>query len=263
MTKNPIEIPKTFMGVSTEEAYRRILEEPEKKANVSDNQLVQLGNPNITKKDYIQIPGINRVISRFEVQGYNNMNWDNTHFKLHENGLYMPTPAVFMKHFMNVVEAHKSNGQKTLFDAAGNPISKKDLEDIYLHLTKDHIAVYGNQAGAWTWLDAKFEEGKILSEHRTKRNGRDKILHPNKVESLEAALTEDCIADLEFNTQGLAVKKSKKQKYVAGKNLYFYYPRENLVAGFYAYSDRAFLDCDWVPVDSDSDLGVFAVTDVS
>ena len=223
-------------------------------------------NQNIIKSDYVQIPQLNKIISKFELPNYNNLNWQNTHFKLHENGLLMPTIPEFMTYFNDVVASYKSKGKNPLFDATGNPLNEKEIEDIYFHLTKNHIAVYGKQKGAWAWLDAKFNEDnemKISSEHRTitDANG-NKSLKPNKIETLESCLNEDCYVDFKLlNSQGLPNTKSSKQKYVLGENIYYWYPRDKQVAGFYAYSSGAYLDCDWDPADGGSDLGVFGVGD--
>lgn len=219
-------------------------------------------NPNITKSDYVQIPGTGRVISKYEVSGYNNMNWQNTNFKLQENGLYMPTPKLFTAHFMNVLDCYQND--KPLYDAAGSAISKKEKEDIALHILKDHIAVYGNQKGAWTWLDAFFEEEKgkmkMFSEHLVQKDLKGKkVLVPQKTEDLEACLVEDGFADLVFNSQGLSVRRSSNQSYELGKNIYFWFPRNKRVARFDADSDRAYLYCGRDPSNSCSGLGVYAV----
>src|SRR3989338_5796202 len=147
-------IPDNFMGINTAEAYRKVMEESKKpETQIQDNLNPLAINPNFVKHDYVQIPGANRVISRFEVLGYNDLNWENTHFKLHDNGLYMPTIPLFMQYFMNVLNSYKSKGKKPLFDANGNPVPENETKDIYLHLTKNHIAAYGQgtQEGAWTW----------------------------------------------------------------------------------------------------------------
>ena len=223
-------------------------------------------NPNIVAHDYIQIPKLRKVISRLEVQGYNNLNWEDTHFKLNENGLYMPTIPLFMQHLMNVIEAYKSKGKKTLFDASGNPVSEKDLGDIYFHLMKDHIAVYGSNPGAWTWLDARFADDggmKILSGHRTSKDSQgNRILKPGKTENLESYLSEDCYADLDSaSRQGLLTRKSQSQSYVQGSNVYFWHPIDGRVARFYANSGGADLGCGGNPSGGYSNLGVFAVAD--
>ena len=219
---------------------------------------------NINKGDYLQIPGTNQIISKFEILGYNNLNWNDTHFKLAENSLYMPTPRIFMSHFVNVVDAYKN--KKPLFDSQGNDISRKEVEDIYKHLTINHIAAYqsqgGSQKGAWTWLDALFTEQNgqwfIETEHRVVNGNL-----AGKKEKLEQCLRENCFVELEFNKQGLATKKSNNQKYRQGENIYFRHPRNNFVAGFGACDGRAGFSCDRYPSSWDSGLGVFACTQSS
>ncbi len=265
MTNSRIIIPDNFMGINTAEAYRRVMEESRKpKAQAPKNPNPLTVNPEIVSHDYIQIPGISKVISKFEVQGYNNADWQNTHFELHENGLYMPTIPEFIAHFINVLDSYKSKGKKPLFDAAGNPISEKDTEDIYLHLTKDHIAAYGQgtSKGAWTHLDAKFEDQggmKMLSEHRIVIDNGNKTLVPGKIENLEACLMQDGFADLAFNRQGLPTQASSVQSYEQGRNIYFWHPRNERVAWFGAFSGWAALSCSGIPSVRVPSLGVFAV----
>src|SRR6056297_1927976 len=132
-----LKLPDEFEGINGKEAYERILaeaekqkynkEQEEKREQSQNNQEpIDFQNPNITKHDYIQIPGHNKVISKYELQGYNNLNWRQQHFKLQDNGLYMPTPKIFIDHLLNVVDVYNSNEKKKLFDANGDPISKKD-----------------------------------------------------------------------------------------------------------------------------------------
>lgn len=219
-------------------------------------------SPVITRSDYIQVPGYSGIISKFEVQGDNNLNWQETHFKLHDNGLYMPTTPFFMTHFTNVVDVYNSKGKKQLLDGNGSPVSEKEAEDIALHMLKAHKAVYGNLKGAWTWLDAYFENGEVKSEHRSVMQGSKRILQPQKIEDLESCLTENCFANLDFNRQGLPTISSQEQKYVLGRNIYFRIPMSGGVVGFIASSDRLGFYCDWVPSGGDSYLGVYAVADV-
>src|SRR3989344_436539 len=189
---------------------------------------VDFQNPDIVKHDYVQIPETGRLISKFELQGYNGMNWTDQNFKLHESGLYMPEVPEFMTHFKNVVDVYNSKGKKVLFDAAGNPVPEEELRDIYLHLTKNHIVAYFHGVeGAWTYLDAKFKQSDnemyVLSGHRTQDAEGIKILVPTKTEKLEACLTEDSFADLDsVNRQGLLTMKSRKQKYQIGENVFFW-----------------------------------------
>ncbi|MEK6872976.1 MAG: hypothetical protein AABW90_03110 [Nanoarchaeota archaeon] len=59
-----------------------------------------------------------------------------------------------------------------------------------------------------------------------------------------------------IDSQGLATKKSKNQNYKQGENIYFWYPRENHVAGFRTGFYRANLYCDGDPSGSDASLGI-------
>ena len=266
MEKPRIIIPKVYGGISIDEAYEKIMAgSPVPDTSIPENQAFEFKNPDIVGSDYIRIPGINRVISRFELAGYNNMNWQNTHFKLHDNGLYMPTIPEFMQHFLNVLDVFKSNGKKKMLDANGNPISEKDTEDLYKHLTTNHLPQYGGSYGTWTWLDALFSSDgnslKFNSEHRTSKNQGERILVPKKSEPLEACLTGNFWAGLKLNRQGLPVEQSSSNSNKPGENIYFWPPVADRVARFYAYSGGAGLDCDGSPVNWDPGLGVYAVAE--
>ena len=221
-------------------------------------------NAKINLSDYVNI-GINGLygspvlISKFEMQGYNNLNYEKTHFKLLENGLYMPSPEIFMAHFNNVMNAY--NRKSKLVDGNGDEINGNELDDIYKHLTKNHIASYGesDKAGAWTWLNSKFNIQKNKVGMIEMIKGIDQKGNLISITSpLEDCLKEDCFAELKFNSQGLAVEKSKKQKYLQGDNIYFWYPKNGAVAWFSAASDWALLVCNGDPGYSSSSLGVFA-----
>jgi len=218
---------------------------------------------NINLNDFIQtdITGLNGnkvSISKFEFPGLNNLNWEETHFKLNENGLYMPTPEIFMPYFRMVLNTYHNKGK--LYDLSGKEIPRKELKDIYLHLTKDHIAAYedegGDQKGAWTWLNAKFiEEDKewYLEKARVQGDGLKYERTP-----LEAHIRDDCYVDLKFNSQGIPTNRSKTQEYKQGKNIYFYYPLNGAVVRFSANSGRVGLNCFRNPWYSNSSFGVFA-----
>ena len=220
-------------------------------------------NAKINLSDYVNI-GINGLygspglISKFELPGYNNLDYEKTHFKLLENGLYMPSPAIFMTHFNNVMNAY--NRKSKLVDGIGDEINGNELDDIYKHLTKNHIASYGepDKAGAWAWLNSKFknENKKWNVEIVEGIDNQGNLII--KSSPLEDCLKEDCFVDLDFNSQGLAIRKSKKQNYEQGKNIKFWYPRNGAVAMFIADSDRAGLYCSWDPGYSYPSLGVFA-----
>ena len=244
-----MKLPKIIFGISTEEAYKRAMSREgngEKKKETSIQLSVQAS---INRKDYVKVPNTNTLIAKFEPDESKGLTWEKTHYKLAENGLFMPAPALFMPYFMNVIDAY--NGKIQLYDGLGNQINRKEVEDIYKHLTINHV-----NNGAYSWLDALFKEENnfwyIETEHRV-INGKLKGTR----QPLEICLMEDCYVSLDFNKQGLAIKKSNNQEYEQGKNIKFVYPKDGTVAGFVANSDWADLDCYRIPQDSSSDLGVF------
>src|SRR3989344_7653722 len=72
----------------------------------------------INRADYVKIPNTNILIAKIEPDEYKGLTWQDTHYKLNENGLFMPTPALFMPYFVNVIDAH--NGKIQLYDGEGN-----------------------------------------------------------------------------------------------------------------------------------------------
>ena len=202
--------------------------------------------------------GNNVLISKFELPGYNHLNYEDTHIKLLRNKLYMPNPRIFMYFFNKIMQAQ--NDKAPLFNAENSKISEEDVMNIYLHLTKNHIAIYDpEKLGAWTWLNGKFSE----SDHGWGLEtviglGNNKLL--TKSENLEPCISNDCYVDFtNLNNQGLPNEnaKSKIEKYNQGENVYYFYPRDGSVAGFGASSGRANLYCNWGPRGSSSGLGVF------
>ena len=266
---------KPLVPVSTEgleETARALLEGKPEESDESSQGAPFHTNAQIELSDYVQVGikglfGNPVLISKFELPGHNNLNYEKTHFKVFENGLYMPTPAIFMKYFINVINAYNKN--IPIYDGNGNRINSIELGDIYKHLTTNHIASYGepDKAGAWTWLNAGFskenEQWKIkyatgisnVQKGTIKKTSRKKLEF--KEENLESCLMNDCFVNLDFNSQGLAITPYSKQSYEQGKNIRFLHPRNKAVAGFYDDSDWACLDCYRDPGDTDASLGVF------
>ena len=205
-------------------------------------------NAKINLQDYIKIPDTNTLISKREL--YQGKKFDKTHKALNDAGLFMPSPALFMPYFLKVRNA--SHGKLILYDGLGNSLSKDETENLWKYLSTDF------ETGCWTWLDAKFVSGigfkkMNLLTHKFENGKLKEDLKP-----LEECLFEDCFADLEFNGQNLLTEKCASQEYKQGKNVYFWYPRENAVARFGADSGRANLSCSRNPSDGGSHLGVFA-----
>ena len=103
---------------------------------------ITAGTPStFNREDYVRIPGMDGLygnpvfISKFEVLGMNGKNYEDTHRHVlqTQNGLYIPTPAIFMPHFKNVINTYNNKG--VLLDASGAQISREEHEEIYKHLT--------------------------------------------------------------------------------------------------------------------------------
>jgi len=158
---------------------------------------------------------------------------------------------LFLPYFVTIRDA--KDGKITLYDSNNNPLPKDEAEDIYKHLTSDHI-----NGGAWSWLDAKFVENNGKLEIHTDHRVVNGSLTAGTKETLMDCLREEVYVDLAHTKQGLPIVKSGNQEYKQGKNIYYYYPRDGRVAGFVADSGRAYLDCGGDPSGSLSSLGVVA-----
>ena len=77
----------------------------------------QLG-PGIDKSRFITIPNTNTLITKEEI--HKGLDFQDSHFALNENGLYMPPPSKFMPYFLEVKSA--AQGTTTLYDGNNNPI---------------------------------------------------------------------------------------------------------------------------------------------
>src|SRR3989338_3911458 len=126
----------TFLGKPIEGAYEAYLERARNTREENNRETIGTTGINSTlenPRDYIQIQGIKGiygnpvVISKFEVQGMNGKNYEDTHRLVlqPQNGLYIPTSAIFMPHFKNVVDAYNNNG--IILDADGNQINRQEL----------------------------------------------------------------------------------------------------------------------------------------
>ena len=260
-----IPIPKTIFGAPIAGARERAKEMYKNKTPTGgENQPPQTFPKNITLSDYLQVPNVVGIhgkpviISKFEIQEANNLNYNGAHEFALKQGLYVPTPSIFMPHFNNVISTYKN--KQPLLDGEGNPIPREEHEDIYKHLTTNHKVVYaGGREGAWTWLNARFVEGtgfnnldlETITDLLSDGNFQT-IKSP-----LQITLNEDTYAELSFNPQGLPISKSKVQKYKQGDNFYFWKPVLNRVARFYAGSGRARLNCSRDPSIRNASLGVF------
>ena len=218
---------------------------------------------NINPREYIQVGmnGLNGtpvVISAYELQGSNNKNYEDAHKFVLKQGLYVPTPKIFMTHFKNVIDARTGNAQLRYSD--GSDVPSGEVKEMYKHLTTNHKNVFGrSDAGVWTWLNAKFVQGTgCLSLDLETITG----LNPDNTlrrdfEPLEGCMDRDTFVELDLTKQGIPKFADTSDKYKAGKNVYLYHPRQDCVARFVADSDRAGFGCYWDPTYTDPSLGVF------
>jgi len=210
----------------------------------------------VNKSDYIVVPNTNIIISKEEI--HRGLDWNNTHYALADNGLYMPSPSLFVNYFKSVLEAKKGN--LVLSYADNTTLSIGEVDDLYKYLTTNH------RNGCWTWLGAKFDAGSghksldIETDYKVVKIGSDKKLE-GKRSPLEVCVSDNGFVDLNFNRQGLPTGKTKSQKYSQGNNIYFYSPVNDRVARFESDSGWADLSCGGDPAGSDAGLGVFACAD--
>jgi len=167
----------------------------------------------------------------------------------------MPTPLIFMNYFKKVVDAQQNKGSLNYAD--GSSVPNSEVEELFKHFTVNYKNQFGrNGVGVWTWLNAQFKNGNL--ETVTGKNSQGLVVNTS---TLDSCLGEDCLVTLDINGQGLSTKKSRKSDYEAGKNIYFWHPREGQVALFNADSSRADLNCDSSPDDRYAGLGVFGCTE--
>jgi len=226
---------------------------------------IQINTDDFIQLDINGLYGNKVLISPYELLGFNNMNYENTHKKLLKNGLYMPTPEIFMKFFMQVLNAY--DGKSKLFNAKGKQLSTQEITDMYKHLTTNHKDIYNqNHPGVWTWLNSKYKLPELIllkgiwyRELILRLDESDNFI--TKTEQLEDFVEKDTYKDtyaqLKFNKQGLPIKEDENQSYNQGKNIKFSHPINMAVAWFGAGSDGAILGCTWIPDSSDPALGVF------
>lgn len=244
-----INLPKTIFGIDTAQALERILATPSPPQEKPGQAATHITNP----QGYILIPGTTKLIAKQE--SYKGKTWEDTHYLLSEQGLFMPSPAIFMPYVLAVQQA--AQGRIVLYDGNHNPLQQSEAHDLWNYLSSTD-----RQRGTcWTHLDAKFEETNnkwtLITDHRVVMNNGKKELQ-GTTSPLEECLREDNLVTLQFNHQGLPTTSSPTPVCRQGANLYYYHPRNNAVARFFADADGAVLSCLGGPQYSYSRLGVFA-----
>ncbi len=250
-----IKIPKEFMGVPvTEETMKEVLENSEDKRKKESKGLKNkqdMQKPSLDLDDlsqYVLVEGkkyyypdilvpLKRLPYTPEVeakaknlglnlinndQGYiGNINWEESHNLLRGLGRIMVNPRQYVD-FLQLLRSGKA------YDGNGNIIP-----DYVLQNTFEDITAVRNPWRA-EWLDAKFRrQGKIFD-----------IVYWNNADMLTDTLMTDKNPGIDLETW---IKKANefglpKPKIPKG-DLYYYAPRDGAVAGFYADSGGADLNC--------------------
>ncbi|MDO8556038.1 MAG: hypothetical protein Q7R96_02585 [Nanoarchaeota archaeon] len=248
-----IRIPKRIFGVDVndktlEEALKDSSSEPQEPVQ-KPRGLILPGN--FDGNQYVQIPNTTLVIAKAET--HKGKNWNDTHNALGGEGLFMPTPAIFLKYFASLKDS--ASGKTNLYDGRGQLITAVEAQDLWKYASSGH------RGGCWTWLDAYFEKDSqekmwVKTDHRAS-NGRNGGLTNRRI-SLDVPVDEEGFVKLKFTSLGMPKEKSEANGYQAGKNIYFYPPTNESVARFGALSDWADLSCGGDPSDGGVGLGVFA-----
>lgn len=249
----PIEIPDSWIGKPIEGSLDRMLSKIQ-----TSPQPAPVTPPiisgNMNPRDYIQVPQYNMVIAKAETHKGKNM-FETLEALAGEN-MFMPSPAEFMRHWMNVKTAAVDRTNVLVY-ADGTNVSDAEALDLWNYMSSGH------RGGAWTWLNALFkvedhDEWYIGQKLKVVTNARGEKILEGTPKKLDCPIRTDCYVDLEFNAQGFPVRKSAEQQYKQGQNARFYHPRADRVARFDANSGRAYLDCFRDPSSRVAGLGVFA-----
>jgi len=201
----------------------------------------------LREEDYLRIPKTKLVIARS--QNYNWLDWYGSHIALGEDNLWMPTPDQFMSHYKNTIDAYL--GKSKLKTAEGEILPRDEVEEPYKKLTLD----------CWIWLNARFLESNaedalnVELERRVNVKGKKKEISFT-LESLQRHVGEGYVSLSEFNSQGMPIVRNSLQEFDPVENIFFLEPFHDSVARFLAYSVRAYLICDRIPLSSNSGLGV-------
>ena len=228
MTDKPrirIEIPTMRRGIDNREAYRKFVEEGDRMPEPEPQTHASVAHD---KEGMIYVPSTNIYIAK--ERSHLGLNWNATHEALKSEGLRMPTIPEFRNYLKYLKEDSDLNAES---------------ENIYNDITQVR--------DPWRseWLDAYFEKRKdgfyVLTGNKTKAEKLEDCLMTDKTPGINL---DDWVSGTNVTNQGLPKTKSKKG------DLYYWLPRNERVARFYAGSGRADLGCDGDPRGSNSALGV-------
>ena len=176
---------------------------------------------------------------------------------MESNGRYfMPSPEPFMRFYNSLIAAEA--GKITLRSGSNKPLRKQEVNGLYERF------VLGKHGGVWTHLNARFVAGSgyhdldMIADERMIPDGKGMRVSFARHPLEEHVDGHGIIVSTIFNSQGWPTRKSECAELQPGKNIFFWQPYEDSVAGFGADAGRALLSCGRDPQDSGSALGVFA-----
>ena len=250
---SPIDIPESWMGKPIKGSLERVFS---KKPETQPDPVRQPVATGKMPSKYIAILGQNIYISPETT--HRNKDMYETLEELASEDQFMPTPAQFMKHWMNVKAA--AEGLNSLVYADGTTVAEADAKELWEYMSSTNRQ---NRGAAWTWLNAQFVEDKGIWYMRNNlevavhKDGK-KYLQGPPLNQVISSIRKDKYVSLNFDSQGLPTTESPLTQYKQGENLMFWHPRNTGVARFDADSDGAGLSCDRGPSYRYSVLGVFA-----
>ena len=234
-----MKIPDHIFGQPVEGALERYLkkskekEEPPSVQPTSSNSIQE-----VNLRDYILLPQHNLYVAK--QVSYHGKNWYDAHDALHKHNARMLT----IKEFVDFLQLLKSGNAK---DGLNQKLPEDEVNALYDYITEK------KDPSRYEWLDANFKviNGVLHINYYHQTVNRE--LKPQKSEPLEKCIMKDRYVNLSSaNIQGLPTQKSRNQDF------YYWHPLtdNNSVAGFFASSVRAYLDCSRDPRGSRSALGV-------
>jgi len=224
-----VEMPDHFGGKPIpEDAIEIALAAEKKKKEGNEGKAPSLGS-------FIYVPSVNLYVAK--ERALLNHNWDDTHKKLHEQNLRMPTIPQFIE-FLKYLRADPTTENRR----------------VYNKITKARDPWKGE------WLDAKFyakdDELWVAYNHIINLKGD---LEAKGNEKLEGQLMRDeDVVSLEHWLNN-PTKQGLPQENPEQEDLWYWPPKENKVAKFIANGICAGLNCESDHSYSHSDLGVRAV----
>ncbi len=174
-----------------------------------------------------------------------NKRWYKAHELLADENSLMLSP----RQFFDFIDLLKS--RRRVYDGNGTKIDSGRINAIL-----DDILTVSFPYRA-EWLDAYFikREGKLYIQSGHIKLADERLV-PMSSEPLEECLMEDYYIGLKsINRQGLPTKIAKDES-ICDRSIYYFHPREGMVARFWVYSGGAFLGCNRDARGSNVGLGV-------